>query len=296
MRIGADTARRWRSSFIGIELIIKDEPSIPGAFNAVHNALTRSDLHQRWWINDPDCLLLRTETHLTQHEVQTIASVIALTGGSLLLSDHLPDLASERLRIAERLLPLIQKRPYILDWFDSSTPERLQLDLEGAAGSWHLLAQFNWHDEARDLSFRMDDYYLNPTGEMYAREFWNGATHIISAKENSSGILTVEQVSPHGVVLIAVRPRHPHIPQYLGSDLHISQGLEVIEWHPHPTGLWFRIQRPGRAQGRIEITIPQPVETVSSDSTPISWKSHSPGRYNIDLEFNREAKIEIEYQ
>ena len=296
MRIGADTARRWRSSFKGIELVIKDEPSTPGAFNAVHNALTRSDLHQRWWINDPDCLLLRTETHLTQQEVQTIASVIALTGGSLLLSDHLPDLAPERLRIAESLLPLIEKRPYILDWFDSSTPKRVQLDLEGAAGPWHLLAQFNWHDEARDLSLRLDDYYLKPTEEMYAREFWSGRTHIITAKDNSTGSLTVEQVAPHGAVLIALRPRHPHIPQYLGGDLHISQGLEVIEWYPHPTGLSFRLQRPGRAQGRIEITTPQPVEAVSLDGASISWKSHNPGRYNIDLEFYKEAQIEIDYQ
>ena len=193
-------------------------------------------------------------------------------------------------------MPLIEKRPYILDWFDSSTPERVQLDLEGPTGPWHLLAQFNWRDEARDISLRLGDYYLTPTGEMFAREYWSGGTHIISAEENLTVSLTLEQVPPHGVVLFALRPCHPHIPQYLGSDLHISQGLEVIEWHPHPTGLWFRLQRPGRAQGRIEITTPQPIEAVSLDGTPISWKSNNPGRYTIGLEFYREAKIEIDYQ
>jgi hypothetical protein len=172
----------------------------------------------------------------------------------------------------------------------------VQLDLEGPTGHWQLLAQFNWHDEARDLTLRLSDYYLKSTEEMYAREFWSGETHIIPAEETFAGSLTVEQVSPHGVVLFALRPRRPHSPQYLGSDLHISQGLEVIEWHPHPAGLWLRLQRPGRAQGRIEIATPQPVEAVSLDGTPIPWKSNNPGRCIIDLEFYREAKIEIDYQ
>jgi len=92
LRIGADTARRWRPSYRGFEFLFKEEPSLPAAFNAVHNALSRSDLHKRWWINDPDCLLLRPNTQLTLMEVQSIASVIALTGGSFMISDHVPDL------------------------------------------------------------------------------------------------------------------------------------------------------------------------------------------------------------
>src|SRR3990170_7071827 len=65
MRIGADVARRWLPSFKGIEFFLKGEPNIPSARNASHNALTRAALHRRWWINDPDCLLLRPETQLT---------------------------------------------------------------------------------------------------------------------------------------------------------------------------------------------------------------------------------------
>jgi alpha-galactosidase len=296
MRIGADTATRWRPSFRGVEYFIKDEHSLPAAFNALHNALTRSDLHQRWWINDPDCLLLRPETHLTRPEVQTIASVIGLSGGSMLLSDHLPDLPQDRLRIAEALLPLIEKRPFILDWFDSQTPERLQLNLDGALGTWHLLAQINWQDEARDLSLNLVDYYLEPLGEMYAREFWSGNTYVIPKDDIHAASLIVEQVAPHGVIIFALRSRHPHVPQYLGSDLHISQGLEVIEWSPLPGGLSFRLQRPGFAQGRIEIATPRPVEAVSLAGDLIPWRSKSLGTCVIDLEFHEEAKIEIDYQ
>jgi alpha-galactosidase len=295
MRIGADTTRRWKPSYRGIEFYLKDEVSFPSAFNAVHNALTRADMHQRWWINDPDCLLLRPETHLTISEVQSIATVIALTGGSLLISDHIPDLPPERLQIAERLLPLIGKRPYILDWFDSQTPTRMQLDLVGPMGAWQLIALFNWEDTAKDLSLKKADFYLPEWGNLYAREFWTGRVYLISSDSNSVQGLEFPQISPHGVVLLAVRPQHPYSPQYLGGDLHISQGLEIAEWQTDEGSLICEVERPGNAQGQIEIATPKPVKRASVNGSPIPWTERSPGGNLFNLEFNRNARIEISY-
>jgi len=164
MRISADTARRWRPSFLGVEAFIAAEPNLPSARNACHNSLTRSPLHRRWWLNDPDCLLVRPDTHLTLAEVQTAATVIALTGGSVFASDHLPDLPDERLRILRALLPPIGGRPRQLDWLDSPTPRRMRLDLDGAAGPWHLLALFNWEDHSQDLTFLPGDFGPRPAG------------------------------------------------------------------------------------------------------------------------------------
>ncbi len=296
MRVGADTATRWRPFYRGIESFLKEEATLPSAFNAAHNALSRSGLHKRWWINDPDCLLLRPETQLTQTEVETIASVIALTGGSLMVSDHIPNLPPERLKIAESLLPLIGKRPYILDWFDRSTPERVQLDLDGPTGPWHLIAIFNWDDQPRDLSLQLNDFYLKETGELYAREFWSGVTHLIPIESKSTRGLILEQVAPHGVVLFALRPRHSYSPQYLGSDLHISQGLELVDWQPDDGSLKMSLVRPGYSHGRIELATPHPIESASLNGTSIHWTAQTSGRYTFDLEFNKEAMIEIEYQ
>ena len=122
MRISADTARRWKPAFLGVEAFIASEPNLPSARNACHNSLTRAPLHRRWWLNDPDCLLVRPGTHLTLAELRTVATVIALTGGSLFVSDHLPDLPEDRLRILRALLPPIGARPRILDWLDAPTP------------------------------------------------------------------------------------------------------------------------------------------------------------------------------
>jgi alpha-galactosidase len=295
MRVGADTARRWRPYYRGIQSFLKDEVSFPSAFNALHNALTRSDMHQRWWINDPDCLLLRPETQLTKTEVESIATVIALTGGSFLISDHVPDLPPERLRIAESLLPLIGKRPYILDWFDSANPARLQVDLEGPTGPWHIIALFNWEDEARDLSLGINNFYLPERGEMNAREFWSGQVHLIPSDSISGQGLKLSQVPAHGVVLFALRPHHPYTPQYLGGDLHISQGMEVVDWQTAEGSIICEIERPGHALGQIEIATPQPIKSATLNGTSIHWTERSPGGNLFDLEFDSNARIEISY-
>ncbi len=102
-RIGPDVSGDWAPRFAGIQSFIHDEPGMPCARNSIRSMITRANLHAHWWVNDPDCLLIRPKTGLKLEEVRSLASVIALTGGSLLISDSLPDLPQDRLRIAEAL-------------------------------------------------------------------------------------------------------------------------------------------------------------------------------------------------
>jgi len=268
---------------------------MPAARNALQNSLTRAGLHRRWWINDPDCLLLRPETRLTLAEIQTIATVIALSGGSLLLSDHIPALPPERLRIAEGLLPLIGERPYIPDWCDGPTPQRIRVDLESSMGRWLLLALINWDDCSRDLIFRLSDFRVKIRGEFYAREYWSGESYQFSSSEQGEADLLVKGVPAHGTVLFAVRQRQPGEPQYLGSDLHISQGLEVSEWSPGESELTFSLKRPGKACGKFELALPGPVLAARSRGKPLHWSELGGGRYLFDIEFDKHAAVEVRY-
>ena len=296
MRIGADVARRWNPSFKGRELFFRNEPDLPSARNASHNALTRASLHRRWWVNDPDCLLLRPETHLTLAEVRSLATIIALTGGSVFLSDHLPALPPDRLRLAECLLPPIGRRPHVLDWFDHPTPQRLQLDLDGPAGAWHLIALFNWRDRPGDLVLNPRDLYLDPQVVYYAREYWSGKIYRFGGKEITGSELTIPDVPAHGVQLFALRPRHPYQPQYLGSDLHISQGLEVAEWEYSELELRLKLQRPGKAHGKVVVTLPRQPEEVLQDGRVLTWESVNEGAYIVSVNFDKIANIKIRYQ
>lgn len=92
MRIGPDVAPWWEPQqdlwpFPGFE------GTIPATLNAWRNTLTRAHQHRRFWINDPDCLMLRTtDTELTADQVRAWALAVAASGGMALVSDDLSTL------------------------------------------------------------------------------------------------------------------------------------------------------------------------------------------------------------
>jgi alpha-galactosidase len=290
MRIGTDIAPDWLPKYKGIQVLFRSEPNMPAARNALQNILARTPLQGRWWINDPDCLLLRENTNLSMAEVQSLATAIALTGGSLLLSDHLPEIPRERLRLAESLLPLIGMRPQVLDWFDSSTPRTLRLDLENETGTWHLLAHFNWDDKANDQTLPLELFRLDTQRIYYLRSFWDGRVERVE-----KGFLPRTRIPPHGVMLIALRPIKMDSPQYLGGDLHISQGLEVTHWDPSSSNIRLKISRPGYSHGHIEIRSPHTPQRTIVNHQETTWKPSLPNCYRFNLRFDKEADIEINY-
>jgi alpha-galactosidase len=80
MRIGPDVSPYWGGGGAG-------DPSTVHAVDAI---IARSFMHRRWWLNDPDCLMLRAkQTQLTADERLALASVIAGCGGMLLISDDM---------------------------------------------------------------------------------------------------------------------------------------------------------------------------------------------------------------
>ena len=88
-RIGPDVAPVWSldpahemvAGYLGVQ---------PATAHAFTNTLTRSFMHRRLWINDPDCLMLRTEdTGLTPAAARTWAHAVGVSGGMALVSDDL---------------------------------------------------------------------------------------------------------------------------------------------------------------------------------------------------------------
>jgi alpha-galactosidase len=82
MRIGEDTAPFWdakRGAFEG-----------PNAFYALKNSILRSFLHRRLWLNDPDCLLLRSrDISLTANEKELYALTVGALDNMIIESDDL---------------------------------------------------------------------------------------------------------------------------------------------------------------------------------------------------------------
>jgi len=288
MRIGADVHPGWYPSFGGHEALFRAEPNMPSVRNALQNTLTRAPLHRHWWINDPDCLLLRPDTKLTLSEVQSLAAGIAFSGGLTLLSDKLSTIPDERMQIAQALLPPIGQRPRVLDWFDATTPSLLRLDLENSTGKWHLLAIFNWGNKDKIVDLDMESLFLDAGQAYYVNSFWSGeTTHI------SGGKLALKPIPAHGVRLLALRPIDAETPQYVGSDLHISQGLEVAQWSATPTGLAMRLERPGRAHGRILLSLPTPPCQASLNQKEIPWQKAEGNLHSFAVQFHQTGELRI---
>ena len=90
MRIGPDVSPYWGGEGSG-------DPSTVHALDAI---IARSFMHRRFWLNDPDCLMLRSrETQLTNEERSALASVIAASGGMLLISDDMSLLGPDESKV-----------------------------------------------------------------------------------------------------------------------------------------------------------------------------------------------------
>jgi hypothetical protein len=112
MRISADTGPTW---YPPLPLPWWDNGTLPALRSMIRNSMARAPFGHRWWHNDPDCLMLGSHTSLTDDEVASAASVVAMTCGMLLLSDDLPTLSDERLSIVSKIFPLTGVTAAVLD-------------------------------------------------------------------------------------------------------------------------------------------------------------------------------------
>lgn len=288
MRIGPDVSASWHPYFLGLRKLIKNEPSVPCAQNSMRSILTRANLHNHWWVNDPDCLLIRPDSELSLHEVRSLATAIGVTGGTILLSDDLPGLPAERQHIAEVLLPVLGERARLVDWFDSFIPARARVDLLNETGEWQVLAAFNWQDQPEDIQITLDDFKL-AEGEYFTREFWSGELGSLTAEK----ALIFPKVPAHGCVLLSARRVDDDKPIFVGSTLHFSQGVEVAEWKPFDGGVRATLRLPRHTAGEIYFHHPGEVKGVEVNGVPGHINVYGNKIYSVAVEVDGFAHIQI---
>jgi alpha-galactosidase len=88
-RIGPDVAPSWERGEGNLTLPGYGDVE-PATLHAWIDTLTRSFMHRRLWLNDPDCLMLRSdETAMSPAAIETWARAVAVSGGMALVSDDL---------------------------------------------------------------------------------------------------------------------------------------------------------------------------------------------------------------
>lgn len=89
MRVGPDVAPQWGRAFF--DVLFNSDSGI-STRSAIQSSIYRSFMHNRFWVNDPDCLMIRKhKTKLNEYERTTLFNVITALGGMLVVSDRLVD-------------------------------------------------------------------------------------------------------------------------------------------------------------------------------------------------------------
>ncbi len=134
MRIGADVAPWWHPQ-AGQYRPPGHTGGEPATVNVWRNTLSRSFLHRRLWLNDPDCLMLRTEhTKLDAEQVRAWALAVGVSGGMALVSDDLSLLGDDARALLAEVVALGREAdagshpPRCLDLLDADPPTRLATD------------------------------------------------------------------------------------------------------------------------------------------------------------------------
>jgi len=123
MRIGADVTPSWTTA---VARTLGRERHALSTANALLNTMTRSVLDRVWFLNDPDCLMVRdTDTKLTESEVHTMCTVFGLTDGMIVLSDRLDRLPRERQDLVARTQALTGGDVTVVDLFERALPRLL---------------------------------------------------------------------------------------------------------------------------------------------------------------------------
>jgi len=290
MRIGPDVASNWLPAYKGIELIFKHEPDLPSVRNAMRNVITRAPLHRRWWINDPDCLQMRSkDTRLTEAEVQSLATVIALSAGSMIVSDDLPSLDKQRIEWLARLLPPLPESARAIDWFDNAYPTRLVLPLMDEAGERLLVAFLNWSGRPCEIPSILGELPLPEADAYHAVDFWSSQYTRLRPGEMSA-----MQIPAHGVRFLALRPVRAR-PEWVGDTLHVSQGMAIRRWRAGSKALEVDLDLGRRAEGRIWIALPDHPRKILLNGDSCNYREAGLGVFEFDVSFDGRAGLEIDW-
>lgn len=204
-----------------------------GNFNSNAPAIAkRYYFHGRTWINDADHLGIGL---LTRSQGEAAASIIALSGGTMISGDRLIELDEERLGILQKVFPSFGVAARPVDLFDSGSlsekgrPELFILPVKTPFEEWFVAGLFNFDPkETREKSITLSRLGLDPQQHWLAFEFWQ--QRFLGKIRNELRVL----VPPESIALVALR-RDRGVPQVLSTNRHFTQGaieLRDVAWNP----------------------------------------------------------------
>jgi alpha-galactosidase len=294
MRIGPDTAPNWTPYLWTTKWatpIIKNEKSIGSLRNNIRHTLNLSTLHQRWWWNDPDCLMVRNyDTTLGDDEVISNLSLVGLSGGLMISSDDLTRLSIERQKLVSLLTPLLGVGGRPLDLLEREMAELYVLPIEKNGMIWQDVAVFNWSDAAAGRNLDLLKLGYKAGEKLHIFDFWRKSHRMAGAGEIDLG-----EIPSHGCRLLRVCKVEDR-PLLVGDTLHITQGYELESWQVTGQRLEIKtIDLGRRADGSLWLSLPGKPVSATCGVAPISFEKEN-SLYRLPLDFRGSAGIIIKWE
>ncbi|MBP7228121.1 MAG: hypothetical protein KA988_03355, partial [Longilinea sp.] len=123
-----------------------------------------------------------------------------------------------------------------------------------------------------------------PSDNYWVSSFWD--ERILSVKAGQT--LPLGPIAAHGCALLAVRAQQPGKAQYLGSNLHVSQGLEINDWQENELVLTLKLSLPRQSEGSITLSLPR-----APRSTAPHWQEIQSGIYRFQVRLDQQAEYKI---
>jgi alpha-galactosidase len=294
MRIGPDSAPRWRPYHRGLPVPGADGNTLPALAGAIRSTLQRAWMSPALWANDPDCLLLRDhDTSLSLDEAHAFATAVGLTGGMALVSDRMTSLKPQRLDILSRLIPPMPERAQPLSYFAPDIPDCVTARVERPWGAWLLAGVFNGQGRKREFPLRWSELGLRP-GRYHAVEFWSGA--YLGQSETGFDLA----LPRHGAAALAIHSV-TDAPQLIGSTFHIGQGaveLADVRYDLEGHTLAWRARLGRRANGSFIVWLPSGLRlrSLTSDARSLRWKRGERGEIIVIAEIDDAARFALEVE
>jgi hypothetical protein len=199
MRTGADTNPEWVGGFL----------------RAVTATMNGYFLHNIAVYTDPDCCLLGAP--LSADMARAWATLYGLTGQMLMFDGRLADLEPERVRMARKISPAADIRPF--DLFPANRAKTIfTLKVNRLGRAYDVVAAFNY-GEAQGRVARLDfaSLGLDPVRRHHVYDFWN---------DDYLGLYDAGlflEVPPAACRVVTLCPEEPW-PVLLSTNRHIVQG------------------------------------------------------------------------
>ncbi len=202
-RIGPDIERGWTGRLAGVR-------------DAARAVAANWFWQSRTWVNDPDYLLVCESEALTRFW----ATVVALSGGSVILSADLSTMSPWAEAMLAFVLPPVGRSARPLDLFSRGPePRRWALPFERDGERWMMLGLLNWGD--RPIAERVAPTELQLDAPLHVWDAWRQRHSIAETA------ITVP-IEAQSAALLRLTPV-TDVPTMIGSEIHWAQGwIELL--------------------------------------------------------------------